>query len=108
MTTIPPPPPAVPRVPRAVLAADALNRVWRTCLQGIVAAALIGAAAAIHDALTAGRTDYRAIGYAGITAAVMAGLAAVQRYWLDPSRLPSAAPPSDALLQVTGTAQQPR
>ena len=93
-----PPPPGTPTVPQPVLVADTLNRVWRTCLQGIAAAALIGAVTAIHDALTDGRTDYRTIAIAALTAAVMAGLAAVQRYWLDPSRLPSAVPPTDALL----------
>lgn len=74
---------------------DALNRAWRTVLQGIVLVALVAAGDVALAALRDGRTDFRNIGVAAITAAGMAAASYVHRRWIDPTPLPSARPPGE-------------
>lgn len=95
---------AAAEVPRRILLGDAANRLWRTALQGLVAAALVGGGTAAYDALHTGRTDYRNIAFSAATAALMAVLAYAHRRWLDPSSTPSAAPPADTILAAPGAA----
>lgn len=88
------------------LKADALNRAWRTVLQGLVvtAAAAAGDAAvqvvqkALTDVVAGHGFDWREVAttaaYAAGTAALMALAAYVHRYRVDPSSIPSALPPS--------------
>jgi hypothetical protein len=88
---------------RAWLRVDALNRAWRTVLQGIVTAALGAASDVILQGIQTSwfdhapldwhevwRTAYRAAG----TAAVMAVLAYFHRAKIDPTGIPSAQPPA--------------
>jgi hypothetical protein len=82
---------------RTWLKVDALNRAWRTVLQGIVTAALAAGGDAVLQAIQGGNFDWHqvvklAAGAAG-TAAVMAILAYLHRTQLDPSVIPSALPP---------------
>jgi len=88
------------------LKADALNRAWRTVLQGVVVtvAAAAGDAAvqvledALRDAVSGGGFDWREVAvtaaYAAGTAAAMALTAYIHRYRVDPSPVPSALPPA--------------
>jgi hypothetical protein len=88
------------------LKTDALNRAWRTVLQGLVvtAAAAAGDAAvqvvqkALADAVAGHGFDWRELAttavYAAGTAALMAVAAFVHRYKIDPSPVPSALPPA--------------
>lgn len=97
---------------RQWLRIDALNRAWRTVLQGIVTAALGAAGDAVlqgirdthpFDWQQVGRT---ALGAAG-TAAVMAILAYVHRAGIDPSPIPSAQPPAPPVGAAPATTPPP-
>lgn len=88
------------------LRVDALNRAWRTVLQGLVVtvAAAAGDAAvqvvqqAVAEAASGHGFDWRQVAataaYAAGTAALMAIAAYVHRYKVDPSGVPSAVPPA--------------
>lgn len=88
------------------LRVDALNRAWRTVLQGLVvtAAAAAGDAAvqvvqnAVAEAAAGRGFDWREVAataaYAAGTAALMAIAAYIHRYKVDPSGVPSALPPA--------------
>lgn len=98
---------------RRWLRVDALNRAWRTVLQGIVTAALGAAGDAILQALrdTGHPFDWRqvantALGAAG-TAAVMAVLAYIHRAGIDPSPIPSAQPPAPPVGAAPATTPAP-
>lgn len=83
---------------------DALNRAWRTILQGILAVVVLPATTAgldvVRQAILDGgirgvdwaATQDRALTVAGATV-VMAISAYLHRLKLDPTRLPSAQPP---------------
>lgn len=102
---------------RRWLKTDALNRAWRTVLQGLVVtvAATAGDAAiqvvqtALVDAVGGAGFDWREVAttavYAAGTAAAMALAAYVHRYRVDPSGIPSALPPAPT---PNPTATQPR
>lgn len=88
---------------RRWLKLDARNRAWRTILQGVIAVvvvpALVAGGTVVHDAVAAGggspgwpQTLEKAW-TAALTAGVMAVLAYLHRYRLDPSAMPSAQPP---------------
>jgi hypothetical protein len=91
---------------RRWLRVDALNRAWRTVLQGLVVAvaAAAGDAAvqviqrAVADAAAGGSFDWQQVAataaYAAGTAALMAVVAYLHRYRVDPSGVPSAVPPA--------------
>lgn len=66
--------------------ADARTRTFRTLRQGALAAALVAAASAGADWLEAGTWDWGRLGVSAGTAAVMAGLAYIERAWIDPRR----------------------
>ena len=84
---------------------DALNRAWRTVLQGVVAVVLVPAADAAVQVVQrdllgmfgGGPFDWRrtliSAGLAATTAAGMAVTAYFHRLKVDPSPLPSAEPP---------------
>jgi hypothetical protein len=84
---------------------DALNRAWRTFLQTAVAAGAAGAldaggqalSRALTDKLGGGVVDWRQVGAVAASGALTAFLAPVAAYLhrtqLDPSSIPSAAPP---------------
>ncbi len=91
---------------RRWLRLDALNRAWRTVLQGIVVT-ILGAAgdaaiqavrAAFVDAAAGRSVDWTEVRttavYAAGTAALMALAAYVHRAKVDPSAIPSALPPA--------------
>lgn len=90
---------------RRWLRLDALNRVWRTVLQGLVVTVLSAAGdaaiqvgrAALEDAAGGRAVDWRQVAitaaYAAGTAALMAVTAYVHRTRVDPSPIPSAQPP---------------
>ncbi len=94
---------------------DARNRAWRTFLHSIVAAALLGGLDAggqlLRDGLSqtmAGQSvDWRQVGVTMGVGALMAlltpALAYAHRVELDPSRLPSAAPPPPPEWPAAGT-----
>lgn len=91
---------------RRWLRLDAINRAWRTVLQGlaVTAAAAAGDAVvqvvqqAVADAAAGGGFDWREVAttaaYAAGTAALMAVTAYLHRYRVDPSGVPSAVPPA--------------
>lgn len=94
------------------LRVDALNRSWRTVLQGIVATAL-GAAGDVvlqavqksmfeHTSLDWAQVGHTAL-YTGGTAALMAILAYLHRAKLDPSSIPSGRPPSPPIGDAPAT-----
>jgi hypothetical protein len=100
---------------RKWLKVDALNRAWRTVLQGIATAAL-GAAGdsvlqAIQLAQHGGRFEWRAVAGtaagAASTAAVMAVLAYIHRAKIDPSAIPSAQPPAPPVGNAPATTPPP-
>jgi hypothetical protein len=81
---------------------DALNRAWRTVLQGIVASALTAAGDVVLQAVQKSwfdhsPLDWKQVGqtalYTAGTTALMALLAYLHRAKLDPSAIPSAQPP---------------
>lgn len=90
---------------RAWLADDARNRAWRTLLQGIAATVVVPAAdafvqvvqSAVADSVVSYRFDWRQVGVSAAvaagTAVTMAVAAYLHRLKLDPSGVPSAAPP---------------
>lgn len=91
---------------RRWLKLDALNRAWRTVIQGVVVT-VIGAAGdavlqvvqrALVDGARTHRMDWTEVRttavYAAGTAAAMALAAYIHRAKLDPSAIPSAPPPS--------------
>ena len=91
---------------------DALNRSWRTILQGIAASALGAAGDVLIQALSSkGLHDWREVVhtalYAAGTAAVMAVLAYLHRAKLDPSSIPSAQPPGPPIGQAPATTPSP-
>lgn len=101
---------------RRWLRVDALNRAWRTVLQGIVATAL-GAAGDVvlqavqkswfdHVPLDWGQVGQTAIYTAGTTA-LMAILAYLHRAKLDPSSIPSAQPPAPPVGSAPATTPPP-
>lgn len=98
---------------RQWLKIDALNRAWRTVLQGIVTAALGAAGDAVLQALrdTGHPFDWRQVGstalYAAGTAGVMAILAYLHRAGIDPSRIPSAQPPAPPTGSAPATTPPP-
>src|SRR5690348_3514684 len=82
---------------------DALNRAWRTVLQGVVTAALGAAGDVVLQAVRSSWFEHRPMDWrqtgsialgAAATAAVMAVLAYLHRTVIDPSSVPSAQPPS--------------
>lgn len=77
------------------LSKDAQNRSWRTLLQGLVAAVLMGVWPIISAAVTGGveNIEWMVLRLSLINAAVTAAVTYVWRRWLDPSRIPSAEPP---------------
>lgn len=89
---------------RRWLTRDALNRAWRTILQGLLAVVVLPAATAgldfVRQAILDGNirgvdwptTLDRAI-TVGVAAAIMSLLAYLHRAKLDPTRIPSAQPP---------------
>lgn len=91
---------------RRWLRLDALNRAWRTLLQGIGAVVLFAAGdaavqvvqRALVDAMAGQPLDWQQVktraAYAAATAATMAVLAYWHRRRLDPSRIPSSPPPA--------------
>lgn len=99
---------------RRWLRLDALNRAWRTVLQGLVVAVLFPALdagvqvarAAAQGALDGQAVDWRDVRtralMAGATAALMAIAAYVHRAKVDPSPVPSAQPPQPPPQAVTG------
>lgn len=98
---------------RRWLRVDALNRAWRTVLQGIVTAALGAAADAVLQALrdSGHPFDWSQVGhtaaYAAGTAAVMAILAYLHRTVGDPSSIPSAQPPAPPVGSAPATTPPP-
>ena len=75
--------------------ADAANRSQRTLIQGGIVVALMALATAVLDWLNAGDFSWRTLGISAVTAVLTAVIAYVHRTVLDPSRIPSALPPSD-------------
>ena len=65
---------------------DARNRAYRTFVQGLVAAVVIGVATAGLDLLNAGEFSTRTVVIALSSAALTAGLSYVQRAYVDPYR----------------------
>lgn len=65
---------------------DARVRSWRTIRQGALAAALMAGAGAAADALHRGEFDWTAVGVSVVTASLMAGLAYLERAFVDPRR----------------------
>lgn len=66
---------------------DARTRSWRTIRQGALAAALVAAAGAAADAVQhSGTHDWTGVGVSVGTAALMAGLAYIERAFIDPRR----------------------
>jgi hypothetical protein len=98
---------------------DAVNRVWRTLLQGVavtvVLPALDAALQALVQALTTGGAGFswgQVAGLAGtsaLTAASMAVAAYVHRMVVDPSSIPSAPPPRPpGVTAAQGPATEPQ
>lgn len=86
----------------AWLRRDALNRAWRTILQGLMAVVILpaldaGLQAVVHAATDGGPIDWRRVAALAITAAVTAATMSIAAYLhrlkLDPSAIPSAQPP---------------
>lgn len=77
------------------LTTDAKNRSWRTLLQGLVASVLLGIWPIVQAALNNGilSVDWSTLRLSAINAAATAGVSFLWRRFLDPSRIPSAAPP---------------
>jgi len=96
---------------RRWLKIDALNRAWRTVLQGIVTAALGAAGDAVLQAIQGGQFNAAQVGrtalYAAGTAAVMAILAYLHRAKLDPSSIPSGQPPAPPVGTAPATSVPP-
>jgi hypothetical protein len=96
----------------AWLRIDALNRAWRTVLQGIVASALTAGGDVVlqavqkswfdHQALNWGQVGRTALYTAGTTA-LMAVLAYLHRAKLDPTSIPSAVPPAPPIGSAPAT-----
>ena len=91
---------------------DALNRAWRTVLQGIVATALGAAGDVVLQAVQKSFFEHvplnwhevaRTAAYTAGTSALMAILAYLHRAKLDPSRIPSAQPPSPPIGDAPAT-----
>lgn len=90
---------------------DALNRAWRTVVQGIVAAAVAAGGDVVLQAVQDARFNHAPLQwtevlhtaeYAAGTAALMAILAYIHRAKLDPSSVPSAPPPAPPEAVRTG------
>ncbi|HZN72449.1 MAG TPA: hypothetical protein VFC00_12330 [Micromonosporaceae bacterium] len=107
---------------RRWLRLDALNRAWRTVLQGIAVAVLAAAGdaaiqvvqRALVDAAVGQPMDWTQVrttaAYAAGTAALMAIAAYLHRKKLDPSPIPSAQPPAPPALrpaEAASAAMQP-
>lgn len=77
------------------LTKDAKNRSWRTFLQGLVAAVVMGVWPVVNATVTKGITtvDWSVAEQSVINAAVTAAVTFLWRRFLDPSRIPSATPP---------------
>jgi uncharacterized membrane protein YccC len=89
------------------IAKDAANRAWRTWLQSLVVAAVTAAGSAVFSLVQSGGLSgmsWAATGSAVGTGAGMAVVSFVWRRWLDPSRVPSAAPAEDAAPAVVPAA----
>lgn len=104
---------------RRWLAADARNRVVRTILQGVAATIVVPALDAglqvvndaVGGAITGHGFDWRQVGMsallAAVTTATMAIAAYLHRVKLDPSGLPSAAPPPAPVTGATPASSDP-
>lgn len=75
---------------------DALNRFWRTVLQGLVLTAVVAAGDYAYNAFTGGETDWRIVARGAGFAAGMAVLSYAHRKYVDPSPIPSLTPPAPA------------
>jgi len=76
---------------------DARNRTWRTFLQGLVAAVLMGTWPVVQATMNAGlqSVDWSVMKWSLVNAAVTAGVTFLWRTFLDPSKVPSANPPGE-------------
>jgi hypothetical protein len=88
---------------RRWLKVDALNRAWRTVLQGIVAAALTAAGDVVLQAIQKSFFEHTPLNWSSVaksaaavagTTALMAVLAYLHRSLVDPTPIPSAQPPA--------------
>jgi hypothetical protein len=95
---------------------DALNRAWRTVLQGIVATALGAAGDVVLQAVQKSMfdhapLDWRQVGhtaaYTAGTSALMAILAYLHRAKIDPTSIPSAQPPAPPIGSAPATTPPP-
>lgn len=101
---------------RRWLRIDALNRAWRTVLQGIAATALGAAGDVVLQAVQKSwfdhaHLDWKQVGhtaaYTAGTSALMAILAYLHRAKLDPSAIPSAQPPAPPVGSAPATTPAP-
>jgi hypothetical protein len=101
---------------RKWLKVDALNRAWRTVLQGIVAAALTAAGDVVLQAIQKSFFEHTSLNWSSVlksaaavaaTTALMAVLAYLHRTVVDPSAIPSGQPPAPPTGSAPATTAPP-